>query len=148
MDPIDASSTWRWYGYSTSWVNVDGVKVQSVSGGGHSGGGLFINTLDQARFGLLFARRGNWNGNQLISEEWIEMATRPSPVNEGYGYMWWLSRGPRSVQEAPQSAFYASGFGGNYIIVDHANDLVVVTRWLEPSRLVEFLLTVYEAVYP
>ncbi len=36
MDPIGASTTWRWYGYSTSWVNVDGAKVQSVSGGGHS----------------------------------------------------------------------------------------------------------------
>ena len=35
MDPIGASSTWRWYGYENSFVNVDGVMVQSVSGGGH-----------------------------------------------------------------------------------------------------------------
>jgi CubicO group peptidase (beta-lactamase class C family) len=125
---------------------VDGLKVQSVSGGGHSGGGLFINTLDQARFGLLFARNGNWKGNQLISEDWIEMATQSSPVNEGYGYMWWLNQGARSVKEAPASAFYASGFGGNYIIVDQENDFVVVTRWMEPSRLVEFLIILYGAI--
>ena len=37
MDPIGASSTWRWYGYENSWVNIDGNWVQSVSGGGHSG---------------------------------------------------------------------------------------------------------------
>ncbi|MCZ6899110.1 MAG: serine hydrolase, partial [Bacteroidetes bacterium] len=44
MDPIGASSKWRWYGYENSGVNIDGVKMQSVSGGGHSGGGFFINT--------------------------------------------------------------------------------------------------------
>ena len=143
MDPIGASTTWRWHGYTTSWVDLDGLKVQSVSGGGHSGGGLFISTADQARFGLLFARNGNWNGNQILSGEWIHMATRPSPAFESYGFLWWLNRGGRSVEEAPQSAFYASGFGGNYIIVDQENDLVMVTRWLEPSRLVDFLKIIY-----
>jgi len=49
MDPIGASSTWRWYGYENSWTNVDGIKMQSVSGGGHSGGGIFISTEDHAK---------------------------------------------------------------------------------------------------
>jgi CubicO group peptidase (beta-lactamase class C family) len=43
MDPIGASTTWRWYGYEHSWVTVDGMTIQSVSGGGHSGGGLLLN---------------------------------------------------------------------------------------------------------
>jgi hypothetical protein len=146
MDRIDASTTWRWYGYDNSWVNVDGVKVQSVSGGGHSGGGMFISTVDQARFGLLFEREGTWKGEQILSKDWIEMATQPSPAFESYGYMWWLNKGMRSVTEAPQSAYYASGFGGNYIVVDPENDLVIVTRWLEPSRLVEFLIKVYQSL--
>lgn len=146
MDPIDASSTWRWYGYTTSWLNVDGMKVQSVSGGGHSGGGLFISTADHARFGLLFEREGIWEGNQIISEEWIVKATKSSPAFESYGYMWWLNKGPRSVAEAPQSAFNAAGFGGNYIVVDQENDLVIVTRWLEPAKLAEFLKTVYKSL--
>ena len=54
MDPIGASTTWRWYGYKNSWVEIDGNRVQSVSGGGHSGGGVFISTEDHARFGLFF----------------------------------------------------------------------------------------------
>src|SRR6185295_9517196 len=54
MEPIGASSTWRWYGYENSWVDVDGRKVQSVSGGGHWGGGMFIDSYDMARFGYLF----------------------------------------------------------------------------------------------
>jgi CubicO group peptidase (beta-lactamase class C family) len=146
MDPIGASSTWRWYGYSGSWVEIDGLKVQSVSGGGHSGGGLFISTLDHARFGLLFMRNGNWEGQQLISGHWIELATESSPSNTSYGYMWWLNRGTGMMEAVPESVFYASGFGGNYIVVDRENELVIVTRWLEPSKLAEFLKLVYNSI--
>ena len=91
MDPIGASTTWRWYGYDNSFVNIDGVMMQSVSGGGHFGGGLFINTLDQARFGLLFLRKGKWKDKQLISEKWVDAAHQPSHANKSYGYMWWLN---------------------------------------------------------
>ncbi len=73
------------------------------------------------------------------------MARQSSTAYESYGYMWRLNKGSRSVQEAPQSSFYASGFGGNYIVVDQENDLVIVTRWLEPSKLLEFLIMVYQA---
>ena len=58
MEPIGASSTWRWHGYENSWVEIDGQKMQSVSGGGHWGGGMFINAYDMARFGYLFLRSG------------------------------------------------------------------------------------------
>lgn len=146
MDPIGASSTWRWFGYSTSWVDIDGLKVQSVSGGGHSGGGLFINTLDHARFGLLFMRNGKWLSRQLVSEEWIKMAVESSPANPSYGYMWWLNKGPGAMERVPESVFYASGFGGNYILIDRGNGMVIVTRWLEPARLSEFLKMVYNSI--
>lgn len=146
MDPIGASSTWRWYGYETTWVNVDGIKVQSVSGGGHSGGGVFINTYDHARFGLLFLNNGNWDGKQLISEEWVNAIQQPSEAYESYGYMWWLNRGNRKYEGVPSTVFYAAGFGGNYIIVDQKNDLLIVTRWLEPSKLGEFLKIVYGGI--
>ena len=146
MDPIDASSTWRWFGYESSWVNIDGTKVQSVSGGGHSGGGVFINTYDHARFGLLFLGNGNWNGQQIISEDWIEKAIQPSPANESYGYLWWLNKGVRKIEGISESIFYAAGFGGNYIIIDREHDLVIVTRWLEPSKRPEFLKKVMDSL--
>jgi CubicO group peptidase (beta-lactamase class C family) len=136
MDPIGASTTWRWYGYDDSWVNVDGTWVQSVSGGGHSGGGIFINTLDHARFGLLYLRKGKWEAEQLFTEEWIRMATEPSPANESYGYMWWLS----------ENLYYAAGFGGNYIIICPDQNMVIVTRWLEPSERQKFIRMVMDAI--
>lgn len=140
MDKIGASTTWRWHGYENAWTEVDGVKMKSVTGGGHSGAGLFINTEDMARFGLLFLNNGKWKNKQLISESWIKKAIEPSGPNINYGYMWWLNKkGNRHWEGLSENIYYAAGFGGNFIVVDKENDLVVVTRWLEPSKMGEFM---------
>lgn len=145
MDPIGASTTWRWYGYENSFVNIDGTMMQSVSGGGHFGGGLFINTLDQARFGLLFARNGKWKSQQLVSENWVKEAQQPSSVNKSYGYLWWTNQ-EKALGDISKNIYYASGFGGNNIVVDSENDLVIVVRWLEPGKLGELIKIVKNAI--
>lgn len=146
MDPIGASPTWRWFGYENSWVNVDGIKMQSVSGGGHSGGGVFISAEDHARFGLLFLNNGKWRDQQLLDPSWITAATQPSQANPNYGYMWWLNQqGSRHWEGVSESVFYAAGFGGNYIVVDQEHNLVIVTRWLEPSQLGDMVRKVMAA---
>jgi CubicO group peptidase (beta-lactamase class C family) len=79
MDPIGASHTWRWYGYDNSWIVLDGRMVQSVSGGAHWGGGMFISARDMARFGYLTLRRGRWGDRQLLSESgWRGCAPTPA----------------------------------------------------------------------
>ncbi len=147
MDKIGASTTWRWYGYDHAWTTIDGMQMKSVTGGGHSGAGIFISTEDLARFGLLFLNKGHWNGENLISETWIKKATNPSQPNTNYGYMWWLNRnGERHWEGLPEHLFYAAGFGGNFVIVDQEKELVIVTRWLEPSKVDDFLRIVYSAL--
>lgn len=147
MDPIGASSSWRWFGYDHSYTNVDGIQMQSVSGGGHSGGGLFINTEDHARFGLLFLNRGKWRNQQILSSEWIDLIQEPSEANSSYGYMWWLNRKgtDRHWEGLPEHLYYAAGFGGNYIVIDDERQLVIVTRWLQPSQMSQFVELVLEA---
>jgi len=130
MDPIGASSSWRWYGYDTSWIELDGQRLQSVSGGGHFGGGMFINTEDHARFGLLMLRRGEWNGHRLVEEGWIDAMREPSALKADYGFLWWLNTDREQLPAAPASAYYAAGNGGNYIYIDEEHDLVVVLRWI------------------
>ncbi|WP_197275405.1 serine hydrolase domain-containing protein [Nonlabens sp. YIK11] len=140
MDKIGASRSWRWYGYDDAWETIDGLQMKSVTGGGHSGAGLFINTEDMARFGLLFSNNGKWKNEQLISKEWIEMATISSTPEPNYGFMWWLNTdGKRQWDGVDKEVFYAAGFGGNFIVVDRKNDVVVVTRWLEPSKIGAFM---------
>ena len=125
MDPIGASNTWQWNGYRNSEVVIDGKKMISVSGGGHWGGGLFINSRDMARFGYLFLRRGKWKDRQLISEKWIEMMTTPCDIKPDYGYLWWLKPWPGDAK----ITFAARGAGGNQIWIDPNNDLVVALHW-------------------
>ncbi|HEU0052175.1 MAG TPA: serine hydrolase [Longimicrobium sp.] len=136
MDPIGASPTWRWFGYETSWVEIDGEAVQSVSGGGHWGGGMFISARDQARFGLLTLRHGRWKDRQILSEEWLRRATTPTTAEPGYGFMnYFLNTGKKRFPSAPESAWAHLGNGTNAIYVDPENDLVVVVRWIENDAL-------------
>jgi len=166
MDPIGASCTWRWHGYQNSWVDIDGLRMQSVAGGGHWGGGMIISSRDHARFGYLFLRRGRWKDRQLISEDWIDKATAPGEVNPVYGYMWWLNSdvdnhkakdiaknhskayarqwARRPGPGAPATAYAARGGGGHWIWVDPENDIVIVTRWMKSVE--EFIRMVVEAV--
>lgn len=148
MDRIGASADWRWHGYETSWIVLDGERMQSVSGGGHWGGGLFIDTRDHARLGLLALRAGAWGEDQLVSSEWFRMATTPTEIQPDYGYMWWLNTGQERLPSAPASAFYANGAGStNIIYVDREHDLVTVTRWLDgPQHVEEFIRLVLESI--
>nr|WP_073084476.1 serine hydrolase [Winogradskyella jejuensis] len=146
MDKIGASTTWRWFGYDNAWTTIDGLKMKSVTGGGHSGAGLFISAEDMARFGLLFLNNGKWKNEQIISENWIKRAIKPSKPNVNYGYMWWLNKkGPRHWENVSEDIYYAAGFGGNFIIIDKKTNVVVVTRWLEPSKVGEFMQTLTKA---
>ncbi|MEO1383113.1 MAG: serine hydrolase, partial [Bacteroidota bacterium] len=83
---------------------------------------------------------------QIISEKWINMVQQPSEANESYGYMWWLNRGERSFEGVPANMYYAAGFGGNYIVILPDQEMVIVTRWLEPKELETFLQKVMAAV--
>ncbi len=140
MDEIEASNTWRWYGYENSYVIIDGHIVQSVSGGGHWGGGMFINAYDMARFGLLTLRNGKWGNKQLLSTEFIRQAKTPTSVQPTYGFMnWFLNTDKKLYANAPASAFAHIGNGTNMVYVDPENDIVIVARWIENNKINEFL---------
>lgn len=133
MDKIGASSSWQYLAYDNSEVAIDGKKMKSVSGGTRWGGGLWINTRDEARFGYLFLRKGRWGDRQIISEKWVQMATTPSEHGPDYGYLWWLNTERKAWPDAPASSFAARGFGSNTIWIDPEHDLVVVWRWHQGS---------------
>lgn len=145
MNPIGASTTWRWYGYDNSFVNIDGQMIESVSGGGHFGGGIFISAIDQARFGLLFARKGKWKNKQIISDQWVNSVGLPSAANKSYGLMWWTNE-ENQLGNVSKKIYYANGFGGNFIVVDSEHDLVIVARWLEPDKIGELVQILMKAI--
>ncbi len=147
MDPIGASDTWRWTGYENSFIILDGQIVQSVSGGSHWGGGMMLSAWDQARFGYLTLRNGNWNGKQLIPTSWIEKSRTPTPANPGYGMMnYFLNNDLKEVPAAPKSAFLHIGAGTNMIYVDQENDLVIVARWIPNADKAELVKLILESL--
>ena len=135
MRPIGASSDWRWEGYSTSFVEVGGHRVQSVSGGGHWGGGVFIHAEDQARIGLLMLNDGTWNDQRLLPDDWIKTSVESCPIKPDYGLLWWLNTGRKYRPSASEKSFFATGAGGNFTWIDPAHDLVAVLRWIDPAAL-------------
>lgn len=136
MDPIGASTTWNWMGYDNSWIIIGGQAIQVPSGGGHWGGGMFINAYDQARFGYLTLNRGKWKNTQLLSEKWVSMSLTPTEVQNDYGFMnWFLNTDKKRLPSAPESAFFHLGAGVNMVYVDPQNDIVIVARWLEGKAM-------------
>jgi CubicO group peptidase (beta-lactamase class C family) len=139
MEPLGASRDWEWAGYRNSWVEIDGRRVQSVPGGSHWGGGVFIHALDQARIGLMLLRRGMWGGHRILSEAWIEQMLEPCLLNPQYGYLWWLNTNRGLYPSAPAASFYARGAGGNLTWIDPENDIVAVLRWTDPAAMDGFM---------
>lgn len=147
MEPIGASATWRWHGYETSWVELDGHRMQSVSGGGHWGGGMFISAEDLARFGYLTLRQGRWKDRQVLSREWLALAETPGPANPNYGFMnFFLNTTGTPIPGAPRTAYTHRGAGNNIIYVDREHDLVVVMRWVRGNAINEFISRVLAAL--
>jgi len=95
--------------------------------------GFRLSTRDAARFGLLFLRNGRWGGRQVVPADWVrESTTSHSTIGpqSGYGYLWWTGEGAGgfpNVDEGP-GTYWASGFGGQNVIVLPSRNLVVVHR--------------------
>ncbi len=146
MAPIGASPDWEWHGYRNSWVELDGRRVQSVSGGSHWGGGVFIHARDQARIGLFLLRGGVWRERRILSEEWIRRMCEPCPLYPQYGLLWWLNTGRALYPSASAASYCASGAGGNLTWIDPDNDLVAVLRWIDPAARDGFMRLVMTAI--
>ena len=142
-DPIGMDrSKWDWGDFG----KIDGIVVNG--GSGNSNRHMFISARELARFGHLFLNRGKWNGKQLISAEWIEMATRPQvrasiplePLSGAdgrgtYGFNWWTNGikpdGQQKWPDAPRGTYTASGYNNNDMFIIPEWNMVIVRLGLD-----------------
>ena len=113
-------------------VLFDPLGMESVECGldpqGHcdGGNGFAMNVYDMAKFGQLFLQKGKWEGEQILSENWVEGSTslqfKRSTGTADYGYQWWV----RTFGDQQYPAFFAQGHFGQYIFVVPDLELVVV----------------------
>jgi CubicO group peptidase (beta-lactamase class C family) len=115
---------------------------------------------DLARFGYLFLRDGEWDGTEVVPEEWVDAAVgRPSQdLNDAYGYLWWLNRSgtvlnpaqattadeaagqteiTQFVPDAPEEMYFALGLNSQIVAVDPTSDTVVVRLGGQPPEGVD-----------
>jgi CubicO group peptidase (beta-lactamase class C family) len=126
---------WNWYPEK----ELNGIPINNGCTN------VTLNARQLARWGCLFLNEGNWNGEQLISREWIQAATRVQvpaslPVADTdrrnvigpgcYGFNWWvngtLADGSLNLPGAPEGCYYASGHNNNKCIVIPQWNMVVV----------------------
>lgn len=93
---------------------------------------VYLSAEDLARFGALYLSDGAWNGEAILTPDYVALSTQAvstepadrdlveHPFMEGYAYLWWI--------DTDENTFWADGAGGHFCIVDKANDLVVVVR--------------------
>ena len=101
-------------------------------------GGLSVSLRDYARFARLYLNGGNWEGEQILTEEWVKDSldvsaeySKPGanndPYNEiGYGYQWW-------VPEGAQNEFMAIGVYGQWIYVNPSKQVIIVKTSADPN---------------
>lgn len=91
---------------------------------------LVLQPQDMAKLGYLYLHDGRWDGEQIVSLEWVDAATRaqiepgvagfdPRLAGYAYGYQWWIS--------PPHEYTMALGHGGQYIVADPVHEVLVVT---------------------
>jgi CubicO group peptidase (beta-lactamase class C family) len=97
---------------------------------------IYTNARDLARFGLLYLQKGMWNGQRLISEDWIKFVRTPAPstaeIGHQYGGQFWLV--PDNRTDVPKDAYSTAGNRGQYVVIVPSHDLVIVRRGLDYGR--------------
>ncbi len=97
---------------------------------------VYTNARDLARFGLLYLNGGVWDGEQIISPQWIEFVRTPAPATAKtgnfYGGQWWLV--PDERKDVPHDAYSTAGNRGQYVIVIPSQDMVIVRRGLDYGK--------------
>ncbi len=109
-------------------LGIEGYKWQCTPKGiANTAGGLQLRSLDYAKFGQLYKNGGVWNGNQILTSDWIEKSLSRQILiadNEYYGYLFWNKT--YKSGEAELDVSYSTGNGGNRIIIFREIPLVIV----------------------
>jgi CubicO group peptidase (beta-lactamase class C family) len=121
-------------------LGISDYKWESDSYGRNWGySSLYLTPHDMAKFGYLFLNKGVWDGEQIVSESWVEAATKKqvdATSWEGYGYQWWIDGWDH---------YLALGYNGQLIFVVPMDQLVVVFTGSDPSNpgFADYLLKQY-----
>jgi CubicO group peptidase (beta-lactamase class C family) len=146
LRPLGGGENFRWEGYDDAWVEIDGLRMQSVPGGTQWGAGVSISARDQARIGQMLLDGGAHAGAQLVPAEWVERMQQPCAIAPFYGWLTWLNRDGRLFADASRASWFMVGAGGNYVWIDPQRELVAAVRWIDSAHANGFVKRVMQAL--
>lgn len=128
-----------WYSALIDKIGMHSMLVETDMAGNYVGSSYaWATTRDWAKFGLLYLRNGNWNGEQLFDKSWAQYVATPTKTSEErYGGHFWLNAGGR-YPDAPKDLYYASGFQGQKIFIIPSMDIVIVRFGLTEDEAFDF----------
>ncbi len=112
-------------------IGMNSMLVETDMSGNYVGSSYgWANTRDWAKFGILHLNKGNWNGEQIFSPDWIDYISKPTVNSNGtYGAHWWLNAEGK-YPDVPKDLYSANGFQGQRVFVIPSKDLVIVRTGL------------------
>ncbi|MEG8946178.1 serine hydrolase domain-containing protein [Rosettibacter firmus] len=115
-------------------LDIKNIKWEKSSDGNEKGNSeLWLRPKDLAKIGLMILNEGKWNNKKIISKSWIDKSTKKYfdgfPQIGGYGYHW------HTRKFGKYNSYLAAGWGGQFLIVIPAKNLVVVntSKWNVPK---------------
>jgi hypothetical protein len=128
-----------WYSDLIDKIGMNSMLVETDMTGNYVGSSYgWATTRDWSKFGLLYLHKGNWNGEQLLDENWVKFVATPTNTSNGrYGAHFWLNAGGY-FPDAPRDMFYCSGYQGQMVAVFPSHDLVIVRMGLKEDPEFDF----------
>ncbi|MFK8058595.1 MAG: serine hydrolase domain-containing protein [Polaribacter sp.] len=126
-----------WYTNFIDKIGMNSMVLEADLSGNYVGSSYsWATARDWAKFGLLYLKNGNWNGEQLFNKDWVEYVTTPTPTSDGtYGAQFWLNA-EKQFKDVPKSMYFADGYQGQRVYILPEQDLVVVRfglSWFEEN---------------
>ena len=136
-----------WYRELIDKIGMNSMIVETdVKGHYVASSYAWATARDWAKFGLLYLHKGNWNGTQIFSPEWIDYVTQPTPTsNNSYGAHFWLNAGNK-MKEVPSNMFYADGYQGQRVYILPDQEMVIVRLGLKNYNENKFLKEIIQSI--
>lgn len=128
-----------WYSAYIDKMGMHSMIVETDMAGNFVGSSYgWATARDWAKFGLLYLHKGNWNGEQILSEKWVKYSHTPTATSKDqYGAQFWLNKGGK-FKDVPRDMYYCSGYQGQMIAIFPSHDLVVVRMGLKENPEFDF----------
>lgn len=116
-----------WYAELIDKIGMNSMVIETDLAGNYIGSSYSWATAhDWAKFGLLYLHKGNWNGEQLLNESWVNYSATPTNGSNGeYGAHFWLNAGGK-YPNAPKDLFSCNGYQGQHVFIIPSKDIVIV----------------------